>query len=118
MRSTRRPTAWPVSCASVNEPARPDHLELLLLADEDVVRAAVAWTRLPRYVAGIDGAVQWADGSWYSPEVWMVAAGLPTHRHGEMVTRLRTLGFITTSGDVWPPLLAAAEHLASRKFTK
>lgn len=102
----------------MNEPARPDRLELLLLADEDVVRAAVAWTRLPRYSETSSGFAQWADGTWYSPEVWMVAAGLRTNQHGEMVTRLQTLHFINERGEVWPPLLAAAEHLASRKFTK
>jgi len=92
--------------------------ERLILADDVIMRAVIAWKSLPKHSAEGPGLVSWSPGVFYDWMLWMKVAGLDSSEHGTISARCRTLGFIETAGEVWPPLLVVVKAEAARRLKK
>ena len=97
------------------DPTHPERL-VLVLADDELVQAAVAWGIIPHHAQEAPGLARWCPGLWYCPKEWMHAAGLPKGRAKPVAKRLRVLGFISPEGEAWSLILSLAAAQAHRRI--
>jgi hypothetical protein len=76
----------------------------------------VSWDAIPKHTEPAKGLVQWAPGLHYDPALWMRVARLREEEHAAIASRCRHLGFITTEGTIWPPLLTVARNTAAKQI--
>lgn len=93
-------------------------LERLVLADDDMVAAVVAWSAIDHATEHRPDLERWSDELWYCPRQWMRAAGLRTARAQQLAERLRVLGFISPEGKPWEPVLQLAQAMASKRLKR
>jgi hypothetical protein len=91
-------------------------IERLLLADEETMRAAIAWDAIPKHSQPGHGLSEWSPDIHYDPALWMRVAGLRPDAHAAMQSRCMHLGFITLDGSVWAPILTVARTIAAKRI--